>query len=157
MLTGILDTSSPCQIGMITNDIIKARKKWAEFLGVNEPALVGCGEYAVTKTEYMGKPAPDAACRMVFFDLPNIQLELIEPNAAQSTWRDALEKNGECMHHYGYQVKDMDASIAAMKAAGYQLTQYGLYGDASGAYAYFDCTAEMGCFIELLCSFSHQG
>ena len=153
MLQSILGTSTPCQIGMITGDILSSKKKWAAFLGMEEPSLVGCGDYQVTQTEYMGQPAPEAACRMAFFNLPNIQLELIEPNAAPSTWRDALEKNGDSIHHYGYQVENMETAIAAMKAAGYTLTQYGLYGDASGAYAYFDCTADMGCFIELLCSF----
>ena len=87
------------------------------------------------------------------YNLPNIQLELIEPNEARSTWRDFLEKHGEGIHHYGYQVADIRQSMADMKAAGYQLTQFGYYGDASGAYAYYDCTAELGCFVELLCSF----
>ncbi|MCQ2458631.1 MAG: VOC family protein [Clostridia bacterium] len=156
MIESILGVSTPCQIGMITADINRAKKKWAEFLGVEEPEARPCGDYAICKTEYMGEPAPDANSLLAFFDLPNIQLELIEPNAAKSTWRDHLEKCGEGIHHYGYQVKDIFASMEAMKAAGYKLTQFGYYGDASGAYAYFDCTENMGCFIELLCSFPRE-
>ena len=153
MLKGIIGVSTPCQVGMITGDIERAKKKWAEFLGTEEPEARWCGEYEICKTEYFGQPAPDANCKLAFFDLPNIQLELIEPNAAKSTWRDHLEKAGEGIHHYGYQVEDIFQAIPAMQAAGYQMTQFGYYGDASGAYAYFDCTADMGCFIELLCSF----
>lgn len=153
MLKSILGVSEPCQIGMITADINRAKKKWAAFLGMEEPEAFACGDYAICKTEYRGQPAPEANSKLAFFDLPNIQLELIEPNEAKSTWRDYLEKNGEGIHHYGYQVKDIYAGIEAMKAAGYSLDQFGFYGDGNGAYAYFDCTADMGCFIELLCSF----
>lgn len=156
MIESILGVSTPCQIGMITSDINRAKKKWAEFLGVEEPEARPCGDYAICKTVYMGEPAPEANSLLAFFDLPNIQLELIEPNAARSTWRDHLEKHGEGIHHYGYQVKDIFPAIEAMKAAGYTLTQFGYYGDGNGAYAYFDCTAAMGCFIELLCSFPKE-
>lgn len=156
MLQSILGVSTPCQVGMITADIEKAKKKWAAFLGVEEPEARWCGDYAVCKTEYMGQPAPEANSKLAFFDLPNIQLELIEPNQARSTWRDYLEKHGEGVHHYGYQVKDIYAGIEKMKAAGYPLAQFGFYGDASGAYAYFDCTKDLGCFIELLCSFPKE-
>lgn len=156
MFKSILGVSTPCQVGMITSDIERARKKWAEFLGVEEPEARWCGEYEICKTEYRGQPAPEANCKLAFFDLPNIQLELIEPNAARSTWRDHLEKYGDGIHHYGYQVKDIREGIDAMKSAGYELVQFGYYGDASGAYAYFDCSADMGCFIELLCSFPKE-
>lgn len=156
MLESILGISTPCQVGMITADIECAKKKWAKFLGVEEPEARWCGEYAICKTEYRGQPAPEANSKLAFFDLPNIQLELIEPNAAKSTWRDNLEKFGGGIHHYGYQVPDIWKGIDAMKTAGYELVQFGYYGDASGAYAYFDCTAAMGCYIELLCSFPKE-
>lgn len=153
MSAPLLGGASPCQIGMIVRDIAVSAAKWAAFLGVPVPQARPCGDYAVCKTEYMGRPAPEANSLLAFFDLPNIQLELIEPNEAKSTWRDFLETHGEGIHHYGYQVEDIKKSMADMEAAGYHLTQFGFYGDASGAYAYYDCTKELGCFVELLCSF----
>ena len=153
MSAPLLGNASPCQIGMIVRDIEASKVRWAAFLGMPVPPTQPCGDYAVCKTEYMGQPAPEANSKLAFFDLPNIQLELIEPNEARSTWRDFLEKHGEGIHHYGYQVADIRSSMEDMKAAGYQLTQFGYYGDASGAYAYYDCTKELNCFVELLCSF----
>ena len=153
MFESILGVSVPCQVGMITDNIDSAKKKWAEFLGVEEPEARWCGEYAICKTEYRGQPAPEANSKLAFFDLPNIQLELIEPNTAKSTWRDHLEKCGSGIHHYGYQVPDIFKAMEDMKAAGYTLTQFGYYGDGNGAYAYFDCKADLGCYVELLCSF----
>lgn len=149
----LLGGNKPCQVGMIVNDIHAAAVQWGQFLGIEPPAVVSGGEYAVTKTEYMGQPAPEAGCLLAFMDLENIQLELIEPNAAKSTWRDHLEQFGPGIHHYGYQVKDIFASMKDMEKAGFKLTQFGYYGDASGAYAYYDCKAQLGCYVELLCSF----
>lgn len=153
MSVALLGNASPCQIGMIVSDIEVSKVKWASFLGMPVPPTQPCGDYAICKTEYYGQPAPEANSKLAFFDLPNIQLELIEPNAAKSTWRDHLEQFGEGIHHYGYQVPDIFKSIEDMKAAGYTLTQFGFYGDGNGAYAYFDCKADLGCYVELLCSF----
>ena len=149
----LLDNSKPCQIGMIVKDVEKSKAQWAEFLGVPEPPISLLGDYSVTQTRLRGLPAPDADCRMAFFNLENIQLELIEPSPAPSAWREYLDEKGEGIHHYGYNVEDIKKSIENMKNAGFELIQNGTYGDGSGAYAYFDCREKLGCFCELLCSF----
>ena len=153
MLEALLGTNKPCQIGVIVKNMDEAKARVAQFLGMPEPNAVDAGEYSITKTVYRGQPAPEAASKLAFFELGNIQLELIEPNEAPSTWREHLEKHGEGMHHLGYQVKDIFKSMEDMKNAGYELTQFGYYGDGNGAYAYYDCTKELKCYIELLCSF----
>ena len=152
-MNGIFGNKMPCQVGMIVADIETAKRKMAALLGVEVPPTVGVGDYAITKTVYMDQPAPDANCNMAFFETGGVQIELIQPNEARSTWRDFLEQHGEGMHHYGFMVDDIYKSIDAMKAAGYKLTQFGIYGDGSGAYAYFDCTEDVKCFIELLTNF----
>ena len=149
----ILGTRKPVQIATIVNDIEAAKRKWAEFLGVDIPPAVDAGEYAVTKTEYMGKPAPEAGCEMAFFQLGNCVLEIIQPNKESSTWRDFLEQHGEGLHHMAFQVEDIHEGMRACQEFGMVLTQWGYYGDGSGAYAYFDATGSLKCFIELLCSF----
>ena len=153
MVNEILGGASPCQVGMIVKDIEEAKVRWAAFLGTETPETVGVGDYAVTKTVFRGQPAPDAYCRMAFFNLDSIQLELIQPNEAPSTWREFLNEKGEGIHHYGFQVKDIFKTMEEMKAAGYELVQWGYYGGGDGAYAYFDCVKELKCVVELLCSF----
>ena len=153
MIYEILGTHSPCQIGMIVKDIEETKKKVAAFYGIEAPATVGGGDYAITKTLYKGEPAPDANCKLAFFEMGNIQLELIEPNEYNSTWRDHLVEAGEGMHHLGFIVDDIFKRMEMMKEAGYELTQFGYYGDGNGAYAYFDCRKDLKCFVELLCSF----
>lgn len=152
-MQAILGTKTPSQVAIIVKDIEASKRAYAAFWGVEVPPTVGGGDYAVTKTEYFGEPAPDANCKMAFFSLGNIQFEIIEPSSAQSTWRDFLQQHGEGLHHMAYQVKDIYQSMEEMKKAGYTLTQFGFYGGGNGAYAYFDCTKDLACFVELLCSF----
>ena len=149
----LLGTTKPSQIAIIVHDVEEVKKKYAEFWGVEVPPTIDAGEYAVTKTEYMGKPAPDAGCKMAFFDLESIQFEIIQPNEAQSTWRDFLEENGEGLHHLAFDVEDIHEAMQKCKDFGMELTQWGNYGDGSGAYAYFDARKDLKCFIELLCTF----
>ena len=153
MLETILGTKKPCQIGMIVKDVEASKQKVAQLYGLAVPPTVDSGDYAITKTLYKGQPAPDANCKMAFFDFDNIQLELIEPNQFDSTWRDHLVQVGEGMHHLGFIVDDIFKRMEMMKEAGYELTQFGYYGSGNGAYAYFDCTKDVKCYVELLCNF----
>ena len=138
---------------VIVHDVETAKRKYADFLGVEVPPTVESGDFAITQIEYMGKPAPDAGCKMAFFNLESIQYEIIEPNAARSTWRDFLEEHGEGLHHIAFEVDDLNKSIKDCEDYGFPLTQRGNYGDGSGGYAYLDATKELKCFIELLCSY----
>ncbi|GHU65446.1 hypothetical protein FACS1894184_01240 [Clostridia bacterium] len=148
---GVVKTKLVTQVGFIVRDIEATKAKWAQFLGVTPPPTMGCGDYAVTQTKYMGAPAPDADAKLCFFDVgPGLQLELIEPNEAHSTWRDYLETHGEGPHHLAFQVKGMKDAVAACEAFGMKLEQTGEYGDASGRYAYVNADDSLKVLIELL-------
>ena len=150
-MAGLLHTNLVTQIGIIVRDVEVTKRKFAAFLGVEPPACVDGGEYAVTGTQYGGEPAPYANCLMAFFDAgPNMQIELIQPHGVKSTWQDHLDQHGEGVHHIAFQIQDMDGKIRACELAGMKCTQRGKYNDASGEYAYIDATGDLKCFIELL-------
>lgn len=152
-MSGVLGTNIVAQVGLIVKDVEESKKKWAEFLGVDVPATQPIGDYAITGTEFNGKPAPNAYCWMAFFDVgPGMQLELIQPNDEPSTWRNYLEEKGEGIHHIAFQVKDSKAAIAGAEAAGLKHVQRGVYGDGSGEYNYFDAP-DLKCVIEILESY----
>ena len=152
-MNGTVGTNMLAQVGFIVKDIETTKRKWAEFLGVPVPETQPIGDYAVTRTEFMGEPAPEAECWMAFFDVgPNLQLELIQPNDKPSTWRSYLEEHGEGMHHVAFQVRDSKARVAAAEAVGLKLVQHGVYGDGSGEYNYLDAP-ELKCIVELLESY----
>ena len=153
-MSGVLGTNLVTQVALIVKDIETTKQKYAEFFGVEAPPTIGGGDYAVTGTTYMGKPAPKAGAKLAFFNVgPNLALELIEPNGKQSTWQDFLDEHGEGLHHIAFGVKGMDGKIEACEKLGMITTQRGKYGDASGEYAYLDATKDLKLFIELLESY----
>ena len=154
-MSGVLGTHKVAQIGFLVRDIMAARKKWAEFLGLPEPPLVDIGDPEVTQTQYMGKPAPNSKCVMAFFDVgPGLQIELIQPNEEHSTWRDCLDRNGEGVHHLAFNVNGtgmkMNDAIKCCEDFGLKLVQRGEYGSGDGRYTYLDGQDDLKCVIELL-------
>ncbi len=67
-MEGLLGNNVVVQIGMVVDDIEKATRAWAAFLGMEEPAISMTDEYPVTKTQYRGAPSK-ARCRQSFFPL----------------------------------------------------------------------------------------
>ena len=51
-MNGVVGTDLVCQVGFIVKDINATKKKWSEFLGVEEPEAALCGEYETTQTEF---------------------------------------------------------------------------------------------------------
>ena len=153
-MSALFGTNLVTQVAVVVRDIEVTKVKYAEFLGVEPPPTIGAGEYAITQTEYMGKPAPDASCKMAFFSVgPNVSLELIEPNGVKSTWQDFLDEKGEGIHHIAFGVKNTDEMLEKAEKFGMKVVQRGKYGDGSGQYAYLDATADLKCIIETLESF----
>lgn len=154
-MAGIVGTHLVAQVGFIVKDVEAAKKKWAEFLGLEvPPPTQPIGAYETTQTVYQGQPAPEAYCWMAFFDVgPGLQLELIQPNDKPSTWRSFLDEHGEGIHHVAFQVRDSKACVARAEAAGLKLVQHGVYGDGSGEYNYLDAP-DLKCVVELLESYN---
>ena len=152
-MAGTVGTHLFAQVGFIVKDVETTKRKWAEFLGVDVPETQPVGDYSVTQTTFMGQPAPEVRCLMAFFDVgPGLQLELIQPNEAPSTWRNFLNEHGEGMHHIAFQVQDSARQVANAEAAGLKLVQHGVYGDGGGEYNYLDAP-ELKCIVELLESY----
>ena len=153
-MAGILGTNIVTQVAVVVKDIETTKVKYAQFFGVEPPPTVGSGDYAVTQVTYKGRPAPEAGCKMAFFNVgQNVMLELIEPNGVKSIWQDFLDEKGEGIHHIAFGVKNTDEKIVVAEDFGMSVIQRGKYGDASGEYTYLDATADLKCVIELLESF----
>lgn len=156
-LKAILNNARFAQVGFVVNDIDAVKAQYALLFDCAEPSADICGEYEVMQTRVFGEPAPEANCRLAFFDLtPGVQLELIEPNKAPSVWRDHLDKYGEGIHHIAFQVESGtgDAVIEQLKEQfGAVVEQIGTYGDGSGRYVYLSLHDKLKCRIELLESF----
>lgn len=145
-----LKNTNLVQIGFIVRDIEKTKQEFARFFDVPMPPTVNSGEYAVTKTEYRGEPAPKAQCQMTFFYFGDLQMELIQPNEEPSAWREYLEEHGEGIHHLAFQVNGMQVNIENCEEWGMKLVQKGEYRRGNGRYAFLDATDSLKMFVELL-------
>ncbi|MDD3242400.1 MAG: VOC family protein [Eubacteriales bacterium] len=143
-----IDREHPCQLGVLVENMEEATQKAAAFFGKPVPPIVTTAGYEQTQAEYRGAPCYGRIYQS-FFDLPNIQLELIQPmDEMPSVWRECLDEAGNGLHHLAFQVKGMAEVLADCQAKGMPLLQRGEY--PGGRYAYVDDRAGSGMILEFL-------
>ncbi len=150
MAENILGSNMVCQVGIIVRDIERTSQAWAEILGMEVPKWFLTDTVDAAHTQYRGQ-ASEARAKLAFFNLGQVQLELIEPVGEGSTWKEALDTNGQGLHHIAFTVKGMDQVLARLEAHHVPLVQKGDY--TGGRYAYTDGVPELGAILELLENF----
>lgn len=150
MANNILGSDIVCQVGIIVRDVDKTSKAWAEILGVPVPQWRMTGPADESHIRYRGQPT-EARAKLAFFNLGQVQLELIEPVGAPSTWAEFLEQHGQGIHHIAFRLKGMDEALTRLDAHRVPLIQRGDY--KGGRYAYVDGVPELGAILELLENF----
>ena len=91
-------------VAIAVPDLEKAAKTYRETLGAKVSAPHAVPEHGVT---------------VVFVELPNTKIELLEPLGEGSPIAKFLERNPDGgMHHLCYEVDDIRAARDALKAAG---------------------------------------
>jgi methylmalonyl-CoA/ethylmalonyl-CoA epimerase len=146
-MTNVLGTTTVTQVGIVVRDIEARARAWAEVLGVEAPPITTTDSVDIAQTKYSGKPTI-ARARLAFFHLGQVDLELIEPLDAPSTWDDQLTGHGDSLHHIAFKIAGMQEKLAYLDARGIPLIQRGEY--TGGRYAYVDGTAQLGTILELL-------
>jgi len=150
----VIGTNILTQVALVVNDIDKTKTRLAEFFGVEVPPTIEAGDYKITQTKVHGEPAPNAQCRMAFFQVGNgVSLELIEPNDTPSVWRDLLNEKGEGLHHIAFNVKGMDDVVKSCESFGMKEVQKGFYGSGTGCYSYLSGAEGIPFIVELLENF----
>jgi methylmalonyl-CoA/ethylmalonyl-CoA epimerase len=91
-------------VAIAVPDITAASEVYRDQLGAKVSAAV---------------PQPDHGVTTVFIELPNTKIELLEPLGAASPIAAFLERNPSGgMHHVCYEVDDIQAAVAHLKAHG---------------------------------------
>jgi catechol 2,3-dioxygenase-like lactoylglutathione lyase family enzyme len=145
---GLIKEKRMTQVGIIVEDIELAAAEWSALLGMTEvPAIRVATGHESKPTAYMGKTT-DATAKLVFFQLDNITIELIEPDGKPSTWKEFLDENGPGIHHIAFKVDEMDAAVKNFEKHGIPKVQHGGWG--TGEYAYLDGSKNLSLIIELL-------
>lgn len=136
-----------CQVGIIVNDIEKIAGNYSKIFGMKMPAIIVTDAEEKAQTRYRGEPTK-ARAKLAFFNMGQVQLELIEPDEHPSTWREFLDAHGQGIHHIAFIIKGMNEVVAYLENNGMPLVQKGEY--TGGRYAYMDSVPKLGAILELL-------
>jgi methylmalonyl-CoA/ethylmalonyl-CoA epimerase len=72
-----------------------------------------------------------------------VELQLIQPGAGQSLYKDFLDKKGEGVYHLGFVVEDIEKSDADVKAMGLDIISSGRRENGSG-FSYLNTVDKAG-------------
>jgi catechol 2,3-dioxygenase-like lactoylglutathione lyase family enzyme len=153
---GMIPEKRMLHIGIVVRDIEKARERWMQYLGLEKvPDIMIAAGHETNPTEYRGH-ASTATAKLVFMNLDNLQVELIEPIGDEpSHWREFLEQKGEGVHHIAFAVRGMgEAYLEKYAEAGYPCAQHG--GWATGEYGYMDTMEALGVTVELIENYNRK-
>jgi methylmalonyl-CoA/ethylmalonyl-CoA epimerase len=147
MEKGFLGGNVITQIGIVVRDIERSSRDFAEFFGIPVPRWKQTDTMDKAQTRFHGAPTP-ARAKLAFMRFGSLDIELIEPDAEPSTWREHLETRGEGVHHIAFVIEGMADRVRELEAHGHPLQQKGEY--TGGRYAYIDTTRTLKTLVELL-------
>lgn len=124
------------QIGVVVRDVEKAARMYEKVLK-QEP---------LPPIEF---ETDNVKLRIVFFQLGEVQLELIQVLEGENIHTKFLKEKGEGLHHLGFFVKDLEKELAVLKKEGMEVLWR---GEALGVakFAYLDAGKFLGVTLELI-------
>lgn len=138
------------QIGIVVPDLDAALASYAALVPATTWSLYTYDRSVMSGSTYRERPGEFSMRLALSSDWP--QIELIEPLAGPSIYREWLDERGAGLHHLGFLVGSIDHAISTMIAGGCGLLQsgrgYGAAGD--GGFAYFDTAAALGVIVETI-------
>lgn len=152
----LLENHQAVHVGIVVEDLEAAVVAWSELLGIEKPPGIMVGEgHGDNPTHYRGEPS-SAKVRLAFFNLENIQIELLSPLGEEPNhWSEFLAKHGDGVHHLAFRVQGIgEVYLDQLAARGISLAQKG--GWDGGEYVYLDTADSLGVTLELLESYEQK-
>lgn len=152
----LVDQNHVAHIGIVVADMEAAVDQWTRVLGLAEapPILLGTG-HPEKPTLYHGRPT-NGQVRLAFFNLENIQIELLSPHGEGETeWSEFLREQGTGVHHIAFFVEGLgEVYVDRLRERGIGIAQQG--GWDGGEYLYTNTRGELGVALELLESYARE-
>jgi catechol 2,3-dioxygenase-like lactoylglutathione lyase family enzyme len=143
-------TAAVHQVGVVVSDLERAIAGHSRLLGLDEQAWrrASFDLESVSELNLRGEPA--AFSMRLAFAGSDPEIELIEPVAGASIYREWLEERGEGVHHLAVAVASLAKATAAMEASGFGVLQdgRGFQPDGTGGFAYYDTAQVLGYVLE---------
>ncbi len=140
-----------CQIGFVARDAAKVARKLSVITGMTPGEPIITDEVEKARTNFRGKPS-SARAKLIFFNMGQVSIEIIEPIGGPSTWSEFLAKHGDGVHHIAFTVKSTKEAAKGLSAHGIPTVQSGVF--EGGSYVYCEAEKELGVILELLDSTS---
>lgn len=122
-------------LGIAVKDLETAKSFYEEVLG-----LACSGEEVVASQKV----------KTAFIPAGDVNIELLESTDPDGPIAKAIEKRGEGVHHVAYEVDNIEAALADMKAKGVRLIDEEPRAGAHGArIAFIHPKASLGVLVEL--------
>jgi catechol 2,3-dioxygenase-like lactoylglutathione lyase family enzyme len=121
------------QIALVVDDIERALDAWCEVFDVPRPEVRVSAAEPNPNELYRGEPA-QYGLKVAVVDCSErgFVIELHEPDANPSTFREFLDAHGNGVHHLGFQVGDArDDVVGELESKGFPLRNVGVYPGGS--------------------------
>ena len=143
-LASQLGLDSPSQICLVVKDLKQAAEYYESVLGIGPfvfPKIV------YKDISYLGQPS-DGYWEMAFARMGPMELELSCPLRSPSIYEDFLNDQGEGLHHLGFDIDDLDATIARAESLGIRVLMSGRTD--KGGFAHLDTRKVGGTIFEAI-------
>ena len=141
-----VDGRKICQIAIVVRDIEKTAARFSEILGMPKPRVFTLPPVEEAHTRFRGKPTRTQA-KLAVFDLGAVVLELTEPDSEPSSWKEFLDTRGEGVHHIGFMVDDLAATLDTLSKKGMPERHSGDY--PGGRYVFVESAEQLGVLLNL--------
>lgn len=143
---------NPIQIGLIVDDLEGTMEVLEKTFGIGPFRIVDFpppGEDVVMK--YKGEDAAFTA-KFCFFDLGNIEFEIIQPLTGKTVWRDFLDTHGPGLHHIKFSVPEHGPSRSYLESQGFEIEQMGssVGKNAGKEWVFYNTLESIGFAIETM-------
>ena len=135
-----------CQVALVVRDIKKTAAAFSEVLGLPMPEIFSIPPAEEAHTRFRGKSTRTRA-KLAVFNLGSIVLELTEPDGEPSSWKDFLDRHGEGVHHIGFKVDDLPATLSFLEKKGMPERHSGDY--PGGRYVFVESAEKLGVILNV--------
>jgi len=140
------------QICFVVPDLKEAADFWERSFGVGGWSMREGLSRGQTEKRYRGQPGRfEFSCAYAYAG--DTLIELTRHDEGASVYAEWLDAGRTGPHHIGFRVEDHDAYLHAgqhLQALGFEPAMSGRFeGDGVCRWAYYDTTAQLGCFTEI--------
>jgi methylmalonyl-CoA/ethylmalonyl-CoA epimerase len=143
----------PIQIGLIVKDLDRTLENLQKIFGIGPFRIVDFPPegHEDIKRVYKGENA-DFTAKFCFFDLGNIELEIIQPLSGKSIWQDFIDEKGPGLHHIKFNVPEHGPVSTYLEGNGIGITQMGgaVGKNAGKEWVFYDTEEKIGFAIETI-------